>query len=253
MGRDRVLVYGQYATGDNARATVAALRGQGWAATLRPADDDPALFAWHNRTRPVIIGTNRLIVCLPWAEFERADVPVIEINPGGAFGAGTHPTTSLLLEAIAERLRGGESVLDVGCGTGVLAIAAARLGATAAVGIDVDEAGVVATRANAERNGVGDRVTAKPTLLQDMEGSFDVIVANIGREVLVAMAPDLQRLLAPGGWIGLSGISPAQVSLLAAALPAVRMVATQQLDDWCAIIAEARAGSSGAVSVRDRP
>jgi ribosomal protein L11 methyltransferase len=128
-------------------------------------------------------------------------------------------------------------VLDVGCGSGVLAIAAARLGAAEAVGIDVDPAGATATSANAIRNELAARVTALATPLHELPGSYDAIVANIGLEVLVSMAPDLEARLAPGGWLALSGISPAQESRLMAAFGQLRAVETAQLDDWLAIVA----------------
>ncbi|MEA2639861.1 MAG: ribosomal protein methyltransferase [Chloroflexota bacterium] len=236
VGGDRVLLYGRFADEAAARAAVAALRRGAWAAAERPADDDPALYAWHNRTRPVPVGVGQLVVCLPWAEFDRGSELLVEIDPGGAFGAGTHPTTCLLLEAMTARIRGGEAVLDVGCGSGVLAIAAVRLGAASAVGIDVDPAAVAATAANAARNGVLDRLTSLPTPLHDVAGTFDIVLANIGRDVLVEMAAAIGRRLRPGGWLGLSGISPAQVSMVGAAFPFLEVVATPQLDDWSAIV-----------------
>ena len=139
------------------------------------------------------------------------------------------------------RLQGGERVLDVGCGSGVLAISAIVLGAVAAVGIDIEDAAVTATQANAVRNGVTSQVTASSAPLKTLSGTFDVIVANIGRDVLIELAPEIERRLAPGGWLGLSGISPAQVSLVAAAFSALRVIATPRLDDWSAILGQLRA------------
>lgn len=240
LGGERVVVTGWFPDEADARGVVADLRRQGRAATERPTDNDPRLFAWHNRTRPLSIDGGRLMVCMPWVECDRSTAAVVEIDPGGAFGAGNHPTTQLLLEALAAPLQGGETVLDVGCGSGVLAIAAVRLGAASAVGIDIEEAAVIATRANAKRNGVAIQVTALATPLHELPGTFDVILANIHRDILIQMASDITTRLAPGGWVGLSGISPAQVSLVAAAFPALQIVATPQLDDWSAIIGVAR-------------
>ena len=236
------LVYGSYVTEAASRAAATSLRAGGWAATERPADDDPALYGWHNRTRPLRVAGGRLRVCFPWAEEDRDAATEIQIDPGGAFGSGTHPTTHLLLEALAAHLRGGERVLDIGCGSGVLAIAAVHLGAAFSCGVDVDPAAVRATRANATRNGMGDRVSATAAPLTSLAGSFDVIVANIGRDILIELADDVQRRLAPNGWLGLSGISPAQVSTLAKAYDASRVIATPALDDWCAIIAASKTG-----------
>lgn len=235
-GTGRWLVYWRLPDDETTRAIVSELREQGWSAAQRPSDDDPWIFAWRTRTQPVMIGENRLVVALPWAEFDRSAAPFVEIDPGGAFGAGTHPTTHLLLDALGTRLRGGETVLDVGCGSGVLAIAALRLGSAAAVGIDLEPAAVTATRANAERNGLGPQLTAATTPLSEVDGMFDVVLANIGLHVLTELAPDLERVLAPAGWLGLSGISAAQTSRLSAALPSIPVWTTHQLDDWAALI-----------------
>jgi ribosomal protein L11 methyltransferase len=245
VGGDRVLIYGQFEDEPAARLVVVALRRIGWSAAQRPSHEEPSIAAWTSQTRPVSVADGRLVVCVPWAEFQRDGKPLIEVDPGGAFGAGRHPTTCLLLEALAARLQGGEKVLDLGCGTGVLALAAARLGAASVMGIDVDPAAVSATRANALRNGLGHRVTGSNTPLHEVDGSFDVIVANIGQEILVDLAAPMQERLAPAGWIGLSGISPAQVSRVAAAFHSLRVVAAPQLDDWSAIVGERIAGQYG--------
>jgi ribosomal protein L11 methyltransferase len=234
----RSLVYGRCADEETARQVVAELRRQGWSAAQRPTDDDPHIVAWRHRTQPVSVAEGRLLVAPPWAELDQATAPVLQIDPGAAFGGGSHPTTRLLLEALAAHLRGGERVLDVGCGSGVLALVAVRLGAASAVGIDVDPAAVAATEANAARNGLARKVSAQATPLQELPGTFDVILANIGQEVLIALAPEIERRLKPGGWLGLSGISPAQASRTGAAYPATRIVATPQLDDWSAILGE---------------
>jgi ribosomal protein L11 methyltransferase len=236
VGGGRSLVYGRLIDEEAARQVVAELRQRGWSAAQRPTDDDPFIIAWRNRTQPISVDDGRLLVALPWAEIDRDAAPVLEIDPGAAFGGGAHPTTQLLLEALATRLQGGETVLDVGCGSGVLALAAVRMGAASAVGIDVDPAAVAATRANAERNGLAPQVTAQATPLEELPGTFDVVLANIGQDVLIALAPEIERHLAPGGWLGLSGISPAQVSRVGVAFDATRIVATPQLDDWSAIV-----------------
>jgi ribosomal protein L11 methyltransferase len=236
VGGGRSLVYGRLADEEAARQVVAELRQRGWAAAQRPTDDDPFIIAWRNRTQPISVGGGRLLVAPPWAETDRDAGPVLEIDPGAAFGGGAHPTTQLLLEALADRLRGGETVLDVGCGSGVLALAAVRLGAASAMGIDIDAAAVAATRANANRNGLASQFSAQVTSLEELPGTFDVVLANIGQDVLIAIAPEIERHLAPGGWLGLSGISPAQVSRVCAAYGATRIVATPQLDDWSAIV-----------------
>ncbi len=236
LGPTRILVCGRFDDESVALQAVAELRREGWAAIDRPTDDNPRLVAWNNRTQPIRIGAGRLLVGMPWAEFDRTSSMVLEIDPGGAFGAGTHPTSQLLLDALAERLQGGETVLDVGCGSGVLALAAVRLGAASAVGIDIEAAAITATQANAVRNGLAAQVTALPTPLQALTGRFDVIVANILQQTLLDLAADIEARLLPGGWLGLSGISPAQISRLSAAFPNTNVIATPRLDDWAAIL-----------------
>jgi ribosomal protein L11 methyltransferase len=236
LGGERCVVYGRFSDEESARDAVGALRREGWAAAQRPTDDDSRIVGWRNRTQPVIVAGGKLVVCLPWAEFDREGKNILEIDPGAAFGAGTHPTTRLILEELATRIKGGESVLDVGCGSGALALAALRLGAATAVGIDIENAAIAATRANAERNGLAARITALATPLQDLTGAFDVAVANIGRDILAELAPHIEDRLSPGGWLALSGISPAQVSLLSKEFRRTELVAAPQLDDWCALV-----------------
>jgi ribosomal protein L11 methyltransferase len=192
--------------------------------------------------------SDRLWVCFPWSEFDRTIAPtVVEIDPGRAFGTGGHPSTALLLAELDARLRGGESVLDIGCGSGVLAVCAASLGAARVTALDVRDVAVDMTRTNAARNGVAERVDASKRSVSDLDEVFDVVVANIGAPTLIDLASDVEARSASGGWIGLSGLSPAQVSMVAAAYRQVNVVATPQLDDWSAVIAlrNERPGSPG--------
>src|SRR5207248_2337498 len=107
-------------------------------ATARPVGGGH-LVAWQRSNRPTVV-RDRLCVCLPWSEDPPpAGVTIVDIDPGGAFGAGSHPTTRLLLAELAHRLQGGDRVLDVGCGSGALAVAAARMGAAHAVGVDIED------------------------------------------------------------------------------------------------------------------
>jgi ribosomal protein L11 methylase PrmA len=129
----------------------------------------------------------------------------VDIDPGRVFGNGDHPTTRAALDALASEVRAGDRVLDLGCGSGVLAVAAARLGASAVVAVDVDPEAVGVTRANAQRNGVDDVVDASTTPVGHMPGPpFDVVVANLGgRLVIDELARDLAactaRVLVVGG------------------------------------------------------
>jgi ribosomal protein L11 methyltransferase len=159
---------------------------------------EPVAPGWEDEWRrfhvPVVVGP--LWVGPPW-ETPPADLQAVVIDPGRAFGTGAHPTTRLCLELLAGLERG--SVLDVGCGSGVLAIAAARLGFTPVLAVDSDETAVAATVENAARNGV--RIVARALdALADPLPPADVVVANIALDVVNALAPRLQceRLVLSG-------------------------------------------------------
>jgi ribosomal protein L11 methyltransferase len=134
----------------------------------------------------------------------------VALDPGMAFGTGLHPTTRLCLagiESLADRgLLDGARLLDVGCGSGILAIAALKFGAKAAVGVDTDPIAIAATGANAARNSVRRRIVAREGSLPTAGGPFDVILANLIAGVLVPLAPLLRDALRPGGALLASGI-----------------------------------------------
>jgi ribosomal protein L11 methyltransferase len=153
----------------------------------------------------------RLVIRPTWRRHRRApDDVVLALDPGMAFGTGLHPTTRLCLagvEALADRgLLSGARVLDVGCGSGILAIAALKLGASRAVGLDTDPIAVEATDANARRNGLVRRVSVREGSLPSGEPPFDVVLANLIAGVLVPLAPALGEELRPGGALLASGI-----------------------------------------------
>ncbi|MDR2240706.1 MAG: 50S ribosomal protein L11 methyltransferase [Zoogloeaceae bacterium] len=132
----------------------------------------------------------------------------LELDPGLAFGTGSHPTTRLCLEWLCASIGGGERVLDYGCGSGILAIAAARLGAAGVTGVDIDEHALAAAAGNAERNGVALRLLHSR---DPLDITFDIVVANILTNPLCVLAPLLAARARPGGRIALSGILLEQV------------------------------------------
>ena len=160
---------------------------------------------------PVMRIGRRLVIRPTWRRHRRApgDV-VLALDPGMAFGTGLHPTTRLCLigvEALADRgALAGARVLDVGCGSGILTIAALKLGAAAALGVDTDPIAVEATTANARRNAVARRVRVRGGSLPSGEPAFDVVLANLIAGVLVPLAPALRAELRPGGSLLASGI-----------------------------------------------
>ncbi|GAB3309070.1 50S ribosomal protein L11 methyltransferase [Luteimonas notoginsengisoli] len=181
-------------------------------AAFRNVEDQDWERAWMDQYAPLRFGTRTWIV--PWnhdlpAEADAPDAAVVRLDPGLAFGSGTHPTTSLCLQwldALAARgeLQGRE-VLDFGCGSGILALAALKLGAVRGVGVDNDPQALLATRDNADRNGVG---AALSVFLPEDESpaTYPVVVANILASALDALADTLAARVAPGGRIALSGI-----------------------------------------------
>jgi ribosomal protein L11 methyltransferase len=160
---------------------------------------------------PVLRVGRRLVIRPTWRDHDaRRDDVVIALDPGMAFGTGLHPTTRLCLAAL-ERLADdgrldGARVLDVGCGSGILAIAAIRLGAASALGVDTDPIAIEATLANSRRNRLGRRVQARAGSIPTGERPFDVVVANLIAGVLVPLAPSLHAELRPGGSLVASGI-----------------------------------------------
>jgi 2-polyprenyl-3-methyl-5-hydroxy-6-metoxy-1,4-benzoquinol methylase len=214
---------------------VARLRADGRLAVGRPAGG-AQLGAWTRHTRPIAIG-ERLTLCFAWSEHDRRGLSnVVEFDPGGGFGTGRHPSTRLLLEELVTRITGRERVLDVGCGSGVLGLCALRLGASSAVGVDIEADAIEATRRNAALNGFDRQVEARLEPLAAVEGIFDVVVANIGWAALVELAPALIERVSPNGWLAVSGISPAHCSLVAASLRPLQVLECRTSDEWSALI-----------------
>ena len=158
------------------------------------------------------------------------------LDPGLAFGTGSHPTTRLCLAWLAAELRGGETVLDYGCGSGILAIAAARLGAGRVVGTDIDPQAMVASRANTQRNGVAATFVLPGELASAAPAPFDVVVANILANPLILLAPALAARTRQGGRLVLSGILDAQADdVVAACAPWFKLGPWRHDDGWVAL------------------
>ena len=151
--------------------------------------------------------TDRLWIVPSWHEAPDPAAINIELDPGMAFGTGSHPTTRLCLEWLCDSITPGCSVLDYGCGSGILAIAAAKLGAGDVLGVDIDEKAVEAARDNAERNATTIRLQHSGTPVGD---TFDVVVANILTNPLCVLAPAIAARVAPGGKVALSGVLETQ-------------------------------------------
>ncbi len=161
----------------------------------------------------------------------------LSIDPGTAFGTGSHPTTRLCLRWLVAALRAGDHVLDYGCGSGILAIAAMRLGAAAAHGVDIDPQALLAARANAMQNGVAAEFSAPGG---ESESRYHVVVANILANPLIALAPLLARATRPQGRIALSGILASQADEVARTYARWYAMAAPVLDDGWALLSGER-------------
>ena len=174
---------------------------------------------WRKYYHPMDVG-QRLAVVPSWQDYETNRVKLI-LDPGLAFGTGGHETTNLCLEVLDERVRGGERVLDIGTGSGILAIAALKLGAAVAEGVDIDPVAVRTAGENAALNGVADKLTVLVGDLSDKaSGKYDIITANIVANAIMALAPAVPGLMADDAVFIASGIIDSRKDEVIAALEA---------------------------------
>jgi len=238
-GADVTLV-AHFDSDEDASEAVQALADQ-WTARIEHIEGDAWKERWKEFWKPSRIG-ERFVVRPSWEPFEPGPRDlVITLDPGQAFGTGTHESTRLVLAELEGRVRGGEHVLDVGCGTGILAIGALMLGAADAIAIDVDPIAVEVTRENAEVNGVADRVRASDTPVEAIDGTFELVLANIQNAILVPMASELIAKVAPGGSLVLSGLLAPEEDEIRAAFGALRFAGKRADKDWIALAFEREA------------
>jgi ribosomal protein L11 methyltransferase len=209
--------------------------------------------AWKQFYKPMRVG-RRVVLKPSWEAFTPGlDDLVIELDPGMAFGTGLHPSTRLCLAALEELVRPGDAVLDVGTGSGVLAIAAAKLGAARIVATDIDPVAVAVAESNLAANGLAPALTTSPTVEvrqesvpPGMAGQFEIIVANILAEVLAGLLDSkygntpLAEPLAPAGHLILAGIIEEKVDLVieAAARHNLTLMGSSQENDWVALVVQ---------------
>ncbi len=205
-------------------------------ARFKTVEDQDWERAWLDQFKPMRFGTRTWVV--PWnmqAPPEASQGVIIRLDPGLAFGSGTHPTTDLCLQWLDALDLRGKDVLDFGCGSGILALAALKLGAEHAAGVDNDPQALLASRDNAERNGVGGRLDV---YLPDQEPirQYPIVVANILASALIQLVDVLAARLQPGGVIALSGILHNQADdVLAAYSQYFDVLEVTRLDDWVRI------------------
>lgn len=188
--------------------------------------------------------TPRLWIVPSWhAPVSDPEVVNIRLDPGLAFGTGSHPTTQLCLQWLSQAPLSGATVLDYGCGSGILAIAAMKLGAAAAVGIDIDPQAVESASANASENDVS--ITWGLPGNPAGQGQFPVLVANILSNPLKVLAPSLCSHVAPGGWLALSGVLERQAEEVAAAYaPWIDLSVWRAQDGWVCLAGQRNAADA---------
>lgn len=201
----------------------------GWSGST--LDDQVWERAWMEHFQPMQFG-KRLWICPSGYEPPEPSAVNILLDPGLAFGTGTHPTTALCLRWLDSLTFDGETVLDFGCGSGILAVAALRLGASAAIGIDIDPQALIATRDNALKNGVEDRLSCLDATANASQ-TCDVVVANILAGPLMELSSRILGHLKPGGKLALSGILEDQAASVRSAYETlVTFEPDEILDGW---------------------
>lgn len=196
--------------------------------------------AWKAYYKPARIGKH-FVIKPTWEEApaEAGDI-VLELDPGMAFGTGTHPTTTLCLEMLEKIVRPGQRVFDLGTGSGILAIAAAKLGARVEA-VDLDKVAVEVARENVALNGVGESVKVEwGDLGQVLDGQADLVVANIIADVIIRLLPELRQLLAPAGEFLASGIIDTRADEVEAELKAAGLEIVERAEDSGWILYRAR-------------
>jgi ribosomal protein L11 methyltransferase len=214
------LVTGLFSADTDMRPIIQALSQSGWfndglQYKTDPLEDKDWERAWMDNFHPIQCG-QRLWICPSWCPVPDPDAVNLLLDPGLAFGTGTHPTTFQCLQWLDGADLNGKTVVDFGCGSGILAIAALLLGAERAIAIDIDQQALIASKDNAERNGVAERLELYlPS--QQPQLAADLVLANILAGPLQELAPVISDFVAPGGDLVMSGILDRQIDTVSAA------------------------------------
>ncbi|MBY7739555.1 50S ribosomal protein L11 methyltransferase [Paenibacillus polymyxa] len=220
---------------------------------LKTVNEDDWANAWKQYFKPLRV-SDRLTIKPTWEEYEPAseDEKIIELDPGMAFGTGTHPTTSLCLRTLESVIQGGEEVIDVGTGSGILAIGAVKLGAKHVLALDLDPVAVSSARENTRLNQLEERITIKESDLLSVLNASDptlgiqlpvkLVVANILAEIILLFIDDVYNALQPGGIYIASGIWKNKEEAVETALKATGFEITEinRDEDWLAFVARKR-------------
>ncbi|MEV2842705.1 50S ribosomal protein L11 methyltransferase [Paenibacillus larvae] len=219
--------------------------------SIRQVDDESWANEWKKYFKPIRV-TKRLTIKPTWEEYEPStDEIILELDPGMAFGTGTHATTSLCLKILEQVVRGGEDVIDVGTGSGILSIAAAKLGAEHVLAIDLDPVAVKSAGENSKLNGMQSRIMVRQSdllgILEHLEKRDElnvkmpvqIVVANILAEIILLFVEDVYQVLEPGGLYIVSGVIRAKQAVVEDALKRAgfEIVEIHTEEDWVALVA----------------
>ncbi|MCE5322077.1 50S ribosomal protein L11 methyltransferase [bacterium] len=206
--------------------------------TIKRVKDEEWASAWKKFFKPLKIG--RVVIRPTWEEYDpQPDDIVIDLDPGMAFGTGSHPTTKLCLEALQDYVKGGETVLDMGTGSAILAMAAARLGAARVVGLEIDPVAVEAAVDNVKRVNLGNTIKIeRADSPSAFEGQADIVLANIIAKVIIDMAEGLASKVRPGGILIASGIVVERSQEVIDTLTSLglKLHEVRQGGDWVALV-----------------
>jgi len=210
--RSGVIIHIYIPAEENAEESISYLRERfsaaGIAAEVASVGVDDADWSenWKKYFKAFGIG-KRLAVCPSWEKYDADNRVVLKIDPGAAFGTGSHATTSMCLELLDKYVAGGETILDIGCGSGILAISGVLLGAESAVGVDIDAQSVKVSKENAEINDISAKTEfICGDLTEKISGKFDIVCANIVADIIIKLTPDVEQFLKDDGIFMCSGI-----------------------------------------------
>ena len=197
---------------------------------------------WKKYFSPLPVGEKLMIVPSWYENCDTQGRTALHIDPGLAFGTGGHDTTRLCLEMCEKYMKQGDTVLDVGCGSGILAIAALLTGASAAVGVDIDDVAVRTAAENAELNGVGDRFTPLcGSFTEKVKGRFDIVLANIVADAIKFLSKGVRDFMKPGAVYIMSGIIDTRAEEVKAEVSRCFDVIEEHLENgWCCMVAKAK-------------
>lgn len=241
--RTKAVVHVYISPEDNPAEAVAFLTERYAAAGIRnaietaPCVQEDWINNWKKYFHPMKVG-EKLLIRPDWETAENPEGRVVlDLEPGIAFGTGTHETTRLCMEFLEKYVKPGCSMLDVGCGSGILSVAGLLLGAERAVGVDIDPLAVKTAAQNAERNRVADRFTGIcGSLTEKVDGKFDVVAANIVADVIVELTKDIERYLSPGAVYLMSGIiDEREQDVLCALRGKFDVIARKEEKGWVAL------------------